>query len=48
MGKSSVLKPIANVLRGNDVDHYDFLDHTNEQGGSNNQSRTDSARVYEL
>ena len=41
---------IANVLNGNDVDHYDLhtLDRTNEQGVSNNQSRTNSARLYEL
>jgi len=50
VGKSSVVELIANVLHGNDVDHYDFdtLDHTNEQGRSNNQSRTNSARLYEL
>ena len=41
---------IANVLAGNDVDHYDLdiLDRANEQGGSNNQSRTNSARFYKL
>ena len=48
MGKSSVLELIANVLHGNDVDHYDFhtLVHTNERDGINNQ--TNSARLYEL
>ena len=40
---------IANVLIGN-VDRYDFdiLDHTNEQGGTNNQSQTNSARLYKI
>ena len=49
VGKSSVLELIANVLMGN-VDRYDFdiLDHTNEQGGSDNQSQTNSARIYEI
>ena len=47
VGKSSVLEYIANVLIGRDVDHYDFeiLDHTVEQGGSDDQSQT---RFYEL
>ena len=50
VGKSSVLEFIANVFAGNDIDHYNFdvLDYTNEQGGSNNQSQTNSARLYEL
>jgi predicted GTPase len=50
VGKSSVLEFIANVLLGNDIDHYDFdiLDRTNEQGGSDNQSQTNSARLYEF
>jgi len=50
VGKSSVLELIANVLTGNDIGHYNFniLDHANEQGGSNNQSQTNSARLYEL
>ena len=50
VGKSSVLEFIANVFAGNDIDHYNFdiLDYTNEQGGSNNQSQTNSARFYEL
>jgi len=41
---------IANVLIGKDIDHFDFdiLDHTNEQGGSDNQSQTNSARLYEF
>ena len=49
VGKSSVLEFIANVLRGQNTDHYDFniLDH-NEQGGSDNQSQTKEARVYEF
>ena len=50
VGKSSIMEFIANVLIGRDVDHYDFkiLDLTNEQGGSENQSQTNSARLYEL
>ena len=50
VGKSSVLEFIANVFAGNDIDHYNFdvLDYANEQGGSNNQSQTNSARLYEL
>jgi len=50
VGKSSVLELIANVLIGNDIDHYDFniLDRTNEQGGSDNQSQTNSARLYQF
>jgi len=50
VGKSSVLEFIANVLAGNDIDHYnlDVLDNTNERGGSNNQSQTNSARLYEF
>ena len=49
VGKSSVLEFIANVLAGNDIDNYNFdiLDHTNELGSPNNQSQTNSARVYE-
>ena len=49
VGKSSVLELIVNVLVGN-VGHYDFdiLDHTNEQGGTENQSQTNSARIYEV
>jgi len=50
VGKSSVLEFIANVLLGKDTDNYDFkiLDHTNEQGGPDNQSQTNSARLYEF
>ena len=50
VGKSSFLELIANVLHGNDVGHYDsdILDHTNEQSGSNNQSQTNSARLYQI
>ena len=50
VGKSSVLELIANVLTGNDVDHFNFdiLDRANEQGGSDNQSQTNLARVYEF
>ena len=50
VGKSSFLELIANVLAGNDIDHYNFdiLDYTNEQGGSNNQSQTNSTCLYEL
>jgi stage III sporulation protein SpoIIIAA len=50
VGKSSVLELIANVLAGNDIDHYDrdILDHTNEAGGSESQSQTKQARLYEF
>ena len=50
VGKSSLLELISNVLDGNGVDHYHLgvLDPTNEQGGSTNQSRTNSTRVYEF
>ncbi len=50
VGKSSALEFIANVLAGNDIDHYNFsiLDQSNEQGGSNSQSQTNLARIYEL
>jgi len=50
VGKSSVLEFIANILIGNDIDHYnfEFLDRTNEQSGPDNQSQTNSARLYEL
>jgi len=49
VGKSPVLELIANVLVGN-VGHYDFdmFDHTNEQGGTDNQSQTNSAHLYEV
>jgi hypothetical protein len=41
VGKYSLLELIANVLFGNDVDHYDFnvVDHSNEQDGPGNQSQ---------
>jgi len=44
------LELIANVLTGNDIDHYNFnvLDHRNEQHGPSNQSQTNSARLYEF
>ena len=50
VGKSSVLEFIANVLTGNDLDHYDFdiLSHANEQGGPNKQRQTNSAHLYEF
>ena len=50
VGKSSVLELIANVLAGNDIDHYNFdiLDQTSEQGGTHNRSQTNSARFYEF
>ena len=49
-GKSSPLEFIANVLNSKNVDCYAFelVDHSNEQGDSNGQSQTNSARVYEL
>ena len=50
VGKSSVLEFIANVLSGNEMGRYNFevLDRTNEQIGSNNQSKTNSAHLYEF
>ena len=50
VGKSSLLELIANVLSGNDADHYNFniLDHDNERGGPGSQSQTNSARIYDL
>lgn len=50
VGKSSVLEFIANVLSGKEMSHYNFdiLDRTNEQVGSDNQSKTNSARLYEF
>ena len=50
VGKSSVLEFIANVLMGNDIDHchFDILDRTNEQGGSNNRGQTNAFRLYEF
>ena len=50
VGKYSVLELIANVIAGNDIDHHNFniLDRTNERGGSNNQSQTNSTRLYEF
>jgi hypothetical protein len=53
VGKSSILQIlqlIADVLAGNDIDHYDFdtLGHRNEQGDHNNLSRTNSAHLYGL
>jgi len=50
VGKSSVLELIANVLTGKGIEHSDsdILDHSNEQGGSDNQSQTKAARLYEL
>ena len=50
VGKSSFLEFLANVLIGNDFDHYNFgtLDRTNEQGGTGTQSQTNSACLYEF
>jgi len=50
VGKSSVLEFIANVLFGEEIDHYNFtiLDRNNEHAGSDNQSKTNSARLYEF
>ena len=50
VGKSSVLEFIANVLLGKDVDHYEpnILDNTNEGSIFGDQSRTKSARPYEI
>ena len=50
VGKSSVIELIANVLRGQNIDHYDFdiLDRGNEQDGSDNRSQTKETRMYEF
>ena len=50
VGKSTFVEFIANVLLGNTIDRYDFdiLDRNNEQNGSSNQSRTNSARLYKV
>ena len=50
VGKTSALELFANVLHGNDIDHYDFkvLEPTTEPGGSINQSETKSACIYKL
>ena len=50
VGKSSVLEFIANVLSGKEMGRYNFeiLDRTNEQIGSDNQSKTNAARLYEF
>ena len=50
VGKSSVLEFIGNVLAGNDINHYkfDILDYSNERGGTNNHSQTNSVRLYEF
>ncbi len=50
VGKSTVLEFIANVLAGNDIDHYGlkFLDYTNERSIYGDQSKTKSARLYEI
>jgi tRNA A37 threonylcarbamoyladenosine biosynthesis protein TsaE len=45
VGKATFLQLIANVLVGNDTDHYDFdiLEHYKEQNGP-----TDSVHVYKV
>ena len=50
VGKSSVVEFIANVLLGNDIDHYEFdiLDSTHEQGDSGHQSQTNSVYLYKF
>lgn len=49
VGKTSVLSFIANVLAGNKLDEYaDVYDHSNEEGGSQSQSQTCSAKIYEF
>jgi predicted GTPase len=50
VGKSSVLEFIANVLLGNNTSRYnlEILDHTNEQAGSDSESKTNFARLYEF
>lgn len=49
VGKTSVLSFIANVLAGNKLEEYaDMYDLSNEEGGSQSQSQTCSAKVYEF
>ena len=50
VGKSSLLEFIANVLSGNDTDHYDLdiLNPTNAQNDSNNQSLAGSVHLHEF
>ena len=50
VGKSSFLELLANVLTGNNIDHYNFgiLDNSNEQSASIHQSRTQFTRLYEI
>ena len=49
-GKSTFLEFLDSVLTGKGVDRYEFktLDYKNEQGGSQNQTQTNSPRIYEL
>ena len=50
VGKSAVVEFIANVIAGNDIDHYSFgvLDQTNSKGDSNKWNQANSVRLYEL
>ena len=50
VGKSAFMEFITNVIIGNSIHEYNFkiLDRTNEQGGSDSQSQTNSARFYEF
>ena len=50
VGNSSILELIISVIHSKAIDHYDFdtLARTNELGGSNNQSQTNTIRVYEF
>jgi len=50
VGKSAFVELLANVLIGNDVDHYSIktFDRDNEQNDSEMQRQTNSARLYEI
>jgi predicted GTPase len=50
VGKSSFLEFIANVLSGNEISRYnlEMFGSTNELANSDNQSITNSARLYEF
>lgn len=50
VGKSSVLEFLANVLAGNPAFKYEFdiIEQENESGGSDSQSQTNEARLYDF
>ena len=50
VGKSAFLEYIANVLHGNNIDHYDseILDRANELGDRDNWSQSKLVRLYKF